>query len=137
MKDGQELYNLLRQHSGADEVFYHSLVRNFFYTPGVRDFAKNAGQGAYWLLDILATEPAITKLVNKEGFGLVLLTVKGTKAVLTVAGDSGIPPVFSRDLDYTDCPEAPGSEEGVWRFYMEPTVVGGKEGIMCMLPGER
>jgi len=132
MKDGNELFQSLRQYSGGDQCYFHPLVGRFFYTEGVKFFADNAGGGGRWLLDILATEPVIAKLVNEEGFGLVLLTVKGTKA-----GDSGIPPVFSRDLDYTDCPEAPGSEEGVWRLYMEPTVVGGKEGIMCMLPGER
>lgn len=140
MKDGQELYNHLRQHTGTQQVFHHSLVRSFNYTEGVRDFAQNAGGGAYWLLDILATEPAITKLVNEEGFGLVILKVTGRTAQLTVAGDSDIPPVYSRDLDFTDCPEAPTTAtntEGAWKFYLEPTEVGGNPVIMCMLPQER
>lgn len=141
MKDGQELCRLLANHTGCDQPYRHPLARSFFYTEGVRDFAQNAGGGAHWLLDILATEPVITKLVKEEGFALVILKVTGKKALLTVAGDSGIPPVFERALDYTDCPEAPvtlDEPEGHWKFYLEPTVVGdGEEGIMCMLPGER
>ncbi|UUZ75469.1 hypothetical protein LP414_27525 [Polaromonas sp. P1(28)-13] len=140
MKDGTELYNQLRQHTGSETIFHHSLVRTFNYTEGVRDFAQSAGGGAYWLLDILATEPAITKLIKEEGFGLVILKVTGSKAVLTVAGDSDIPPVFSREIDLTDCPEAPvtkSNPEGTWKFYLEPSEVGGKPVIMCMLPQER
>lgn len=136
MKDGQELYQELRQHYGSENVFRHSLVKSFNYTEGVQCFAQRAGNGAYWLLDILATEPAIANLVNEDGFALVVFKVTGTKGVLTVAGDDGVVPVFTREMDYTDCPEAPESEGG-WKFYLEPSVVGDKEVVMCMLPQER
>lgn len=130
MEDGRELYAMLSQHTGSQEFYRHALVRSFLYTEGVQDFAQHAGNGAYWLLDILATEPAITKLVSAEGFGVVVLDVVDTKATLSVAGDSGIPPVFKQELNYTDCPT------GQWKFFLAQTEMSGKVVIMCMLPGE-
>ena len=130
MKHADELRNLLANHTGSQEVYRHSLARGVCYTEGVRDFAKNAGGGAYWLLDILATEPTILRLVREEGIAFATLDSTGMTAKLTVAADSGIPPVFTRILDATDCPA------GEWMFYLSATEVGGKPVVMILLPSE-
>ena len=130
MKDANELRQLLRNHTGSEQVFRHALARGICYTEGVRAFAEHAGGGAYWLLDILATEPAILGLARKEGIAFATLNVTGRAARLTVAADSGIPPVYSRAIDWTDCPEVE------WLFYLSATEVGGKPVVMILLPSE-
>lgn len=137
MNDAQELRNSLRHHGGGDQPYKHSLNRRFLYTAGVREFARNAGAGAYWLVDILATEPVIRQHVEREGFALAVLEVTGTTATLVVANDTtsdgerfeGV--IYSKHIGFTDCPE------GKWKFYLEPTQVGNVTGVMAMLPGER
>ena len=143
MKNGLELYTLLRQHTGGGPLYRHSLIASFNYTPGVRDFARFAGNGAYWLLDILATEPSVKSLVVEEGFAVVILKVGAdSKATLTVAADTGAVPVLSRKIDFTDCPQAPVTPlnpDGAWKFYLEVngTTTSGHPTIICMLPQER
>lgn len=136
---GEQLFEQLRQFlGGSDTVYFHSLVKSFHYTEGVRAFAREAG--AYWLLDILATEPTITRHVMAEGFALVRLKVTDTTAVLTVADDDGVAPVFTRHIAYTDCPAAPVCDQntdGVWSFYIEQTMVGEAVVPICLLPVER
>lgn len=139
MKHADELRNLLRQHTGSEQVFRHSLNANFNYTEGVRAFAQNAGGGAYWLLDILATEPEIKKAVHAEGLCIMLLSVHEHKAVLTVSRDAStdekgiVTPLderFRRDIELTDCPE------GQWKFYLTWTMVGNREVMLALLPSE-
>lgn len=131
MKDPAQLRASLALFMGTENVYHHSLVRNFFYTDGVRHFAREAGGGAYWFLDILATEPSIKRLVDAEGFASVRLVVSGKSALLTVDDGNGSPPAYRQSIGYTDCPE------GEWNLYIEPTEVGNKAGVMCMLPNER
>ncbi len=144
MNNANELRQMLRNYTGSEQVYRHSLARQFNYTEGARAFFRNAGQGAYWLSDILATEPSITRAVQQNGFMVVALQVEGTKAQLKVAYDlsettdahgkttgvecSGV--VFERIIDHTDCPE------GIWKFYLTWTQVGGSEVVLCMLPSE-
>ena len=59
MNNANELRQTLRNYTGSEQVYRHSLARLFNYTEGARAFFRNAGQGAYWLADILATEPSI------------------------------------------------------------------------------
>jgi hypothetical protein len=134
-----EKHNLkhgLAQHYGSGTIYRHSLVRNMNYTEGVRFFAQNAGGGAYWLLDILVTEPKILQGVKDHGTCFVILNVEKNKAVLTVARDymygrdengndidiTFDTVVYSRNIDYTDCPD------GVWKFYFTNNLI--------MLPSE-
>lgn len=122
---GQNLANQLSQFAGGSDEFYrHALNQNVTYTSGVRHFAQHAGGGAYWLLDILSTEPAILK--EAQEFAVVTLTAKGGKATLVVTdGGKGDVPVtiYTRELDYTDCPD------GEWVFYFK--------NLTLMLPDER
>lgn len=137
-----ELKHELNQYTGGDQVYHHALAKSFFYTAGMRAFFQKAGNGAYWLSDILATEPLIKKAVEAYDFCLVLLTVRpnGT-ALLTVSRDATtdehdenlrhpIGVEFRREINCTDCPE------GQWYFYLSWTRVGSREGMIAMLPRE-
>lgn len=139
---GVALRNELRHHTGSEQIFHHSLVKSFNYTEGVRAFFQNAGNGAYWLGDILATEPAIKNAVVAEGFCIAMLDVKADNtAKLTVSRDcnsSDEEPIvytpvdvrYERAISFTDCPA------GQWRFYLAWTEVGDKPVVMAMLPTE-
>lgn len=144
MKHANELRLALSGYKGSEQVYRHPLMRSFNYTEGARAFFQNAGQGAYWLADILATETAIRDAVKAHSFCLAVLHVSGTKGKIMVARDgmdltdaqgvltgvegSGIS--FERTLDFTDCPE------GVWKFYLTWTEVGDRPVVLCMLPSE-
>lgn len=151
MNDAKELKTLLHQHTGSDQIFKHSLNPLFNYTEGVRSFAQNAGGGAYWLLDILASEPAIREAVRKDGLCVMLLdvreesgptkvTITEPKAVLTVSRDADTDPDtkvvtpsdirFTQAIDLTDCPV------GQWKFYLTYTTVGTRNVTLALLPSE-
>jgi hypothetical protein len=93
--------------TGSETWYRHPLNKSWSYTEGVYYFAEKAG--AYWLLDILVTEPAILK--QAKDFALATLKVVGSEADLIVEDGNGAR-VFARHIDFTDCPE------GVWKFYM-------------------
>jgi hypothetical protein len=115
-------------YNGTNNVYRHGLNRAVSYSDGVRYFAQNAGHGAYWLLDILATQPQILCEVRANGFAFIKFKVEeGGRATLTVTdgGKGGEPEqvVYRRDIDWTDCPP------GLWEFNYE--------NMMVMLPSER
>lgn len=143
--NAQDLRAELSQHYGGSEVIYHhSLNKNFHYSEGMRAMFQNAGQGAYWLADILATQPEILKGIMEHGFCVGVLEVTGTRAELTVARDvrgqenhaghvigydyQDI--AYERAIDYTDFPE------GLWKFYLTTTAVGDKTVPFALLPKE-
>src|SRR5258708_7241437 len=111
-----ELSQDLANFTGTDEWYKHAINPAFTYTEGVRHFAQNAGGGAYWLLDILVTQPEIVRQANDMAF--VTLKVKGSKATLLVTdGHDPETKAYQRRIDYTDCPE------GNWSFYMRDGVI--------------
>jgi len=113
------LRGLLAQHIGSQQKFRHFASRAH-YTEGVRHFAEQAG--AFWLLDIIMTEPKILEGMRREGFIVIALNVKEGKGSLTARRDTDCPNLFERFIAYTDCPE------GEWRFYFSND--------MLMLPSE-
>lgn len=128
----ETLLDGLAQYYGGDQVYKHSLNPRFNYTAGVRHFAQNAGNGAYWLLDILATEPSVKALIKEEGFGIAILKVnKSGKATLVVKADTYAASAYEREIRHTDTPA------GEWKFYLEQTEVGSTEVALMMLPRER
>jgi hypothetical protein len=85
------------------------------YTDGVQFFAESGGgQGAYWLLDIIATE--YWPLLKKEPFLVVSVTVKDERAKIEVADGNGHV-LKMRALAYTDL------QAGVWQFYLTDNVL--------------
>lgn len=119
MTDINELKNQLSQFMGGDTPYRHNLIRTFNYTSGTRYFARQAG--AYWFLDICATE--IFRLSRVEPFIKIVLNVTDKKEATITADDGNGNVIYTRSIDYTDCPE------GEWKFYIE-------NGLM-MLPNER
>lgn len=102
-----EIRQALAQCTGSEHWYRHLLVRTFIYTDGAETFAEMAG--AYWFLDIVATE--VLPFQKKEEFIVVTLAVTGSKARITA--DDGNGRVFwTRDIEFTDCPE------GEWKFYL-------------------
>lgn len=113
----QELKNLLAHYYGSENMYCHAINRNTAYTEGVRAFAVHAG--AYWFLDIVATE--LFALQRDEGFLSIVLDVKGDKATISV-GDGNGKALYTKLIDWTDCPE------GEWKFFFT--------GDVLMLPSE-
>lgn len=122
MNDEAELLCALNQHTGTNRYFRHPFNRSCTYTEGVKAFAEQAGNGAYWLLDILMTEPAILRTMRADGFLIIELIVVGHGATLTAKTDTHEPPIYRRAIDTTDCPQ------GTWSFYFSRDVL--------MLPSE-
>ena len=118
-----DLATELAHFTGTEDYYRHGLARNVVFTDGVRFFADKAG--AHWLLDIIATE--LVKPLKAEGFLHIKAVVADGKAGLT-ADDGNGKVVWSRQIDFTDCPD------GEWRFFFAP---GGPNGtFVIMLPSE-
>lgn len=122
MNEAQELRAQLAQHTGSEHWYRHPFNRTCAYTDGVKDFAEHAGGGAYWLLDILMTQPEILTAMRRLGIVFITLNAALGKAKLTVVEDSDIPPLYERGIDATDCPD------GEWKFFFGDNVL--------MLPSE-
>ena len=106
-----ELRLALSNFTGSGCLYQHSLNHNINYTEGVQYFAEHAGGGAYWLLDIFATEPDILK--QQKEFASITLTVSNSERAEIIVNDGNdSPPVLKRQISWTTCPE------GVWKFYM-------------------
>lgn len=104
----------LRSFTGTSTWYRHGLERSMLYTDGVRYFAERAGGGAYWFLDIVATELFVVQLAAGR-LDVTLTVTDKAKAVIEArigpaagCGLDGV--IWRRRIDYTDCPA------GVWRF---------------------
>jgi hypothetical protein len=102
-----DIRHALAHCTGSEHWYRHPLVRSCLYTDGVQTFAEMAG--AYWFLDIVATE--VLPFQKRQEFILVTMTVTGSAARI-VADDGNGKSFWSRDIDFTDCPE------GEWKFYV-------------------
>jgi hypothetical protein len=98
--------------NGVNGYIRHPLARRFLYSDGVQEVAEAAG--AYWLLDILATELTTLRGVdwsNPPGTGIVTMVVTpSSKAFISLTFADNAPPVWTRDILFTDFPE------GEWTF---------------------
>lgn len=90
----------LRQFTGTDQYYRHSLCRNVQYTDGVRYVGEAAG--AYWLIDKVATNQLDAK-IRREEFQSWKLAVKDGSAVLTCDDGNGNI-VHSEEITFTDFP---------------------------------
>jgi hypothetical protein len=115
-----ELASQLSQFIGTKLWFRHILNRQLLYTDGVQFFAESGGgHGAYWFLDIVATE--YWQLLTKQPFISICLTVKGEQANIEVTnGNNKV--LKTREIKYTDM------QEGDWKFFLTDNVL--------MLPSE-
>ncbi len=110
--DPQDLRNDLAQFTGTE--YWHRCALNpaCLYTDGVEYFVEQAG--AYWFLDILATE--FFELQHKAGFLNIWLKVRGNQADIVIEdGDYNV--LKEKHIDFTDCPE------GDWQFFFTDNVI--------------
>jgi len=103
--------DLAQYYGGEGVIYHHSLVKSFRYSPGVRYFAQRAGRsGAYWLLDVLATE--FMQLNRSESFILITfdVTEKGAGSIVASSHDAHLK---KKDGFQTDV------QPGKWQFYLQ------------------
>lgn len=103
----------LARFTGSEQWFKYPMS-GATYTEGVRYFLENAQ--AYWLLDIIATQPEIVAQMKNGGAYTTLDVADDDTAVITVTdGNHGM--VYQRRLEFTDCPH------GVWELWFIDNVV--------------
>ena len=95
---------------GSAEFYRHPLCHNFVYTDGVQYFAEHMGGGAYWFLDLVATE--LADLMETEEFMTVILEVKPDKTAEFRAEDGNGGVLFTKNIEFTD------AFEGEWKFFL-------------------
>ncbi len=100
--------------NGANQFLRHPLVHSFIYTDGVREIATLAG--AYWLLDIVATEvaPLVLKQINDGELAqaTVFMTVDDARTACIRVESHGDVMLWSRTLDFTTFPP------GEWTLFV-------------------
>lgn len=106
-----ELAHNLRQFTGTES--YHRYLMGVVLTDGARYFAENAGGGAFWLMDILATQPEI----RQQPFAHATLTVADDSTAKLTVTDGNDNQVYERTIDFTTCPA------GKWEFYIIDGVI--------------
>ena len=105
----------LKMFTGTEQWFRHPLSSNFLYTDGVKFFAEHCGGGAYWFLDILATE--LADLQEKEEFMSITLDVFDDDSAKITADDGNGNVLWTRNIDFTD------AEVGTWKFFLTNNVL--------------
>ena len=108
----EKLRGDLRMFDGTAHWYRHPFNSNLLYTDGTKFFAEKAG--AYWFLDIVATE--LADLMETEEFMVIALDVKGTSATIT-AGDGNGNDLWQREISFTIAPD------GVWKFFFANNVL--------------
>lgn len=91
----------LRQFTGSEQWYRHSLVRKVLYTDGAQYVAETGG--AYWLIDEIAfgqSEPSVTA----EEFQVWRLKVNSDRTAILTCDDGNDRVVFSKAIEYTDFP---------------------------------
>ncbi len=107
---------------GSDGRTLHWANRKFVTTEGVDKVAERAG--AHWFVDIVATEFAPkfrTEWIHRRAtVGVLKLKVAdGGTAVVELTTEDEKPPLFVKQLSYTDFPS------GEWVFFMQQDAVIG------------
>ena len=110
-----ELTNDLAQFTGTEHYYRYPLnINNISYTDGVAYFAETVG--AYWLFDIVATQPEILKTM-REGLAVIELRVDTDSTAVLTCEDGNYNNTYTRIIEFTDCPA------GAWRFYFTDNVI--------------
>lgn len=110
-----QLARALAGFTGTTVWFRHSLVSAMTYTEGVRYFAEEGGkQGAYWFLDVVATE--FYPLLKRELFLVITVSVEDQQALIR-ADDGNDRVIREKTIEFTDL------QPGTWRFYLTDDVL--------------
>lgn len=107
-RETAELKELMAQCYGT-ENYYREFLLSYLYTDGVKTFAMNAGNGAFWFLQEVNGMIVDNKIrQSKDNLTSIHLKVKDGKADIIMENDGK---TFKKHISYTDCPE------GDWLFY--------------------
>lgn len=92
----------LLQFTGSECIYRHPLNKRVAYTEGAQFVAEKGG--AYWLLDIIATNQVLPAF-KVQPFQVWTLVVDLDTATARITCDDGNDKVFfSHQIDYTDFP---------------------------------
>ena len=91
----------LKQFTGTEHWYRHSLIRNVLYTDGIRYLADEVG--AYWLIDEIATNQLVPKVRSLSFQCWKLIVSEQSTASLTCEDGNGLP-VFEKQIAFTDFP---------------------------------
>jgi Family of unknown function (DUF6876) len=92
----------LRQFTGSENWYRHSLVRSVLYTDGAQYLAEHGG--AYWLLDEIALAQRHNKRVAAQEFQNWTLKVKPDHTALLACDDGNGNVVYAKRIPFTDFP---------------------------------
>lgn len=115
----QDMHNLMTQFcGGSDQRFRHWANGGFIYTLGLQQVAEMAG--AYWLLDIIATECApilhrMWQAGNEHMLVFMMRVHENRTAEMQLDRDgewqsADTPILWQREIEFTDFPA------GDWQF---------------------
>ena len=106
----------LSQFYGTENYYRTNPIfaKDMVHTDGVQYFADNAGNGAYWFLDIVATE--YFPMLKKEPFLSINMQVEDGKAVIAVE-DGDLKTLKIKKIEHTDCPT------GIYQFFLTDNVL--------------
>jgi hypothetical protein len=94
----------LRQFTGSENWYRHSINRAVLYTDGAQHVAEHGG--AHWLLDAIAIAQAHVKSVAAEEFQVWTLKVSATRSATLTCDDGNGTTVYRQAIAFTDFPLA-------------------------------
>lgn len=94
--------NDLKQFTGSENWYRHSIVRDVLYTDGAQYLAERAG--AYWLLDEIALAQRFSKCMAAEEFQLWILRVSDDHTATLTCEDGNGKAVLRKSIPFTDFP---------------------------------
>jgi len=92
----------LRQFTGTEHYYRHSLNRNVLFTDGAKYLADTAA--AYWLLDDIALAQFSVKRLAHEPFQAWKLSVPSDRTATLTCEDGNFNLLHNRSYGYTDFP---------------------------------
>ena len=99
-----ELTQALAGFTGTAQYYRH-WTGHLLYTDGVHFLAENAGGGAYWLLDAVASyQPDCMKDAMLRDFQVWTLTVAGDKSAVLKCERDTDDVAFTQEIPFTDFP---------------------------------
>lgn len=114
MTNTAQLKTELQQFTGTENWYRYPLNPRVMYTDGVKYFADQIG--AYWLLDIIATQPEILDTM-RDSLAVVKLNVTASNTATLICTDGDYNVKYERAIEFTDAPE------GVWEFFFTNDVI--------------
>ena len=92
----------LKQFTGSQDFFRHSINRAVIYTEGAHYLAEHGS--AYWLLDAIAIAQAHIPAVRRESFQSWRLAVNDDLSALLTCDDGNGNTVYTQPIPFTDFP---------------------------------